>query len=257
MLMDISFPPPTPYDGDGGLEGPPGTAYQLVDEHVARAFRGTGKKKSPGPDGIGSLAIACIYSWEPDRIVALIRAHIRPGTHPDRWKTARGVTIPKPGKGNYSLAKSYRCISLLNCLGKMVEKVVAMLVNAHCESIMGFHPGQYRCRTGRSAADVVGVTIAQVQEAWGQDCIVGDLLMDVAAAFPSVARGCLLRKMRGAGLDECLARWTDSSMRDHKVIMSVDRQDGEPVSVTTGLPQGSPVSPVLFALYVADTRGAV
>ena len=34
-------------------------------------------------------------------------------------------------------------------------------------------------------------------------------------------------------------------------------QDGEPVSVTTGLPQGSPISPVLFALYIADIRGVV
>ena len=81
--------------------------------------------------------------------------------------------------------------------------------------------------------------------------------MDVAAAFPSVARGCLLRKMWGAGLDECLVRWTDSFMQDRKVIMSVDGQDGEPVSVTTGLPQGSPVLPVLFALYIAETHGAV
>lgn len=58
---------------------------------------------------------------EPDKIVALIRAHIRLGIHPDQWKTARGVTIPKLGKGDHFLAKSYRVISLLSCLGKMVE----------------------------------------------------------------------------------------------------------------------------------------
>ena len=51
-----------PYDGDEGQEGPGGTAFHAVDEHlVARAFRGTSKKKSPGPDGIGPLAIACVY----------------------------------------------------------------------------------------------------------------------------------------------------------------------------------------------------
>ena len=54
MLMNISFPPPTPYDRDGGQEGPPGTAYHLV-------FGGTNKKKSPGPDGIGPLVTACVY----------------------------------------------------------------------------------------------------------------------------------------------------------------------------------------------------
>ena len=81
--------------------------------------------------------------------------------------------------------------------------------------------------------------------------------MDVAAAFPSVARGCLLKKMRRAGVDECLVRWTDSFMRDRRAIMSVDGQDGEPMDVTTGLPQGSPISPALFAIYIADIHGAV
>ena len=85
LLMGISFPPPTLYDGDEGQEGPPGTAFHAVDEHVvARAFQGTSKKKSPGPlaDGIEPQAIACVYEWDPDRIVALIRTHIRLGIHP-------------------------------------------------------------------------------------------------------------------------------------------------------------------------------
>ena len=78
--------------------------------------------------------------------------------------------------------------------------------------------------------------------------------MDVAAASPSVARGFLLRKMRNAGLDECLVRWRGSFMRDRKAIMSVD---GQAMAVTTGLSQGSPISPVLFAIYIAEIRSAV
>ena len=132
---------------------------------MEKAFQGTSSKKSPGPDGIGPLAIRCLFNWDRYRIVELIRTHIRLGLHPQCWKIARGVTIPKPGKDNYSLAKSYRVISLLNCLGKMVEKVAAMLVSAHCEGTGGFHPGQYGCRIRRSAVDAVGVVIAQTQEA--------------------------------------------------------------------------------------------
>ena len=99
--------------------------------------------------------------------------------------------------------------------------------------------------------------IAQTQEAWQRGCVVGALLVDVAAAFPSVARGCFLRKMRERGIDECLAGWTDSFMRNRRVMMSVDGQDSDPLEVTTGLPQGSPISPVLFAIYIADIHQAV
>ena len=97
-----------------------------------------------------------------------MRAHIRLGVHPDRWKVVRGVTIPKLGKDGYSLAKHYRCISLLTCLGRLMEKVAAMMVGADCERVRDFHPGQFGCRSGRSAVDTVGVTIAQVQEDWGR-----------------------------------------------------------------------------------------
>ena len=39
--------------------------------------------------------------------------------------------------------------------------------------------------------------------------------------------------------------------------MSVDGQDSQAVSVTTGLPQRSPISPALFAIYIADIHEAV
>ena len=46
MLMGISFPPPTPYDGDEVQEGPEGTTFHVVDKHlVARAFRGTARRR--------------------------------------------------------------------------------------------------------------------------------------------------------------------------------------------------------------------
>lgn len=54
--MNISFPPPAPYEGDKGQEGPTGTAYQIVDEH----FPGHKQQGEPRADGIDPLAIQCI-----------------------------------------------------------------------------------------------------------------------------------------------------------------------------------------------------
>ena len=122
MLAEISFPPPVPYEGGEGQPGPPGQAFTLADNAcVERAFRRT-TKKSPGPDGIGPLALRCLFlEWDTARVEALVRANIRLGVHPARWKLARGVIIPKPGNDDYSVAKACRRISLLNCLGEIVE----------------------------------------------------------------------------------------------------------------------------------------
>ena len=62
------------------------------------------------------------------------------------------------------MAKAYRVISLLNCLGKMVEKVAALLISNQCEREGAFHPGQYGCRAQRSATDAVGLAIARTQD---------------------------------------------------------------------------------------------
>ena len=133
----------------------------------------------------------------------MIRAHIRLGVQPSRWEAARG-------KEDYGQAKSYQVIPPPKCLGKMVEKVAAMPVAIHCGTTRGFHPGQYGCRAKRQGLGAVGITVAQTQEAWSRGFITGALLMDAATAFPSLARGCLLRKMRNMGLDKCLVGWTDS-----------------------------------------------
>ena len=89
------------------------------------------------------------------------------GAYPRQWKTARGVAIPKPGNDCYGLAKPYRVISPLNCLGKMVEKVAAMLVSTHCEATGCFHPGQYGCRTRQSAASTPSTTTRIARECQG------------------------------------------------------------------------------------------
>ena len=93
-------------------------AYTFVGTRLLYKIIGaTQTGKAPGPGSVPPLAVRCLYDWEPSRVVALVGTHIRLGFHPEHWKTARGITIPKLGKDDYSQAKSYRVISLLDCLG--------------------------------------------------------------------------------------------------------------------------------------------
>ena len=185
--------------------------------------------------------------------MALIRAHIQLGIHPRCWKIARGVAIPKPGREDYDLANHIASSASSTASARWWRRWPPCW-SAHTARQPAGSPG---CRVRRSAVDAVGVAIAQTQEAWRRGRVTGALLMGVAAAFPSVARGCLLRKMRAMGINENLVDWTDSFMRDRRVIMSVDGQDDDPRPVTNGLPQGYPISPVLFAIYIADIHSAV
>lgn len=63
------------------------------------------------------------------------------GSIPTGMKVAEGILLQKQNKLDYSVVKTYRLISLLNCLGKMVEKISADAIAHHGEITGELHPG--------------------------------------------------------------------------------------------------------------------
>ena len=81
--------------------------------------------------------------------------------------------------------------------------------------------------------------------------------MDVKGAFPHVAKGNLIKRMEEMGCEADLVRWVESFMEERKVIMSMDGKEGDSMEVEMGVPQGSPISPVLFVVYLSGLFGQV
>jgi len=65
----------------------------------------------------------------------------RLGIHLQAWKEAKGVVMPKPNESDYRVAKAYRVITLLKCLGKVVQKVAANAIADKCEQRQLLHDG--------------------------------------------------------------------------------------------------------------------
>jgi len=86
---------------------------------------------------------------------------------------------------------------------------------------------------------------------WKEDNITGVLLMDIKAAFPSVARGRLSHAMKARKIDGDLIRWTESFLSERTVEMVIEGNVLKSHPVEAGVPQGSPVSPILFAIHTA------
>jgi hypothetical protein len=81
------------------------------------------KKKAPGPDNISNTALKLLPPKVVVALTAIFNASLRLCHFPSRWKNATVIFIPKPGK-NSKLAQSYRPISLLSSIGKVLEKVI-------------------------------------------------------------------------------------------------------------------------------------
>jgi hypothetical protein len=145
-------------------------------------------KKAPRPDKLLFSIIRLIWKWDKERIVRLTKAAIRTGRHPAIWKLASGVGIRKTRKHDFTRLKAYRSISLLSCMGKVVEKVVAELLSDEAQRRELLSDGQFGSRKGRSAMDAAAIMVDKAHATWRNGHITGVLLVDIKAAFPSVAK---------------------------------------------------------------------
>ena len=147
---------------------------------------------------------------------------------------------------------AYRVISLLNCLGKVVEKI-AEAISHHCEATKSLHPGQMGSRKQRSAIDAVACLKQRTYDSWKRQQLMGALFMDVKGAFDHVNPDRLVSRMRELGLGGDLIRWTQSFLTDRKVQLIIDNTQCSTQPINSGFPQGSPVSPILFTIYLSGT----
>jgi hypothetical protein len=208
MLRGESFPL---NDGDKYYEQlPVGQAHERITEQsVKRALILQLVKNAPGQDKLLFGAIWLLWKWNRTRIVGLTKAAVRTGHHPAVWQRSSGVVRRKPRTEDYTKLKSYQTISLLSCMGKVVEKVVAALLSNEAERRAMWSDSQFGSRQKRSDIDAAAIIVDRAQAAWKEDNITSVHLMDIKGAFPSVARGRLFHAMKAKKIDRDSIQWTE------------------------------------------------
>ena len=105
----------------------------ISEEKIIAAFKGFESKKSPGPDGLKPIVLKHLPPSMIKNIKTIYKASIALHFTPTKWKSSKVVYIPKPGKDDYALAKSYRPISLMNYLLKGLEQLSVWVANMAIE----------------------------------------------------------------------------------------------------------------------------
>jgi hypothetical protein len=139
----------------------------------------------------------------------------------------------------------------------VAEKLVAELITDFAEAQGLFHEGQFGGRRQRSAVDAVACLIGEIEQAWGEGKLGACLFMDIKGAFDHVVGSKLIGGLRDTGMDGDLIRWVASFLTDRYALLVIDGHAGEESPINSGSPQGSPVSPILFVLYVRLLATAV
>jgi hypothetical protein len=135
----------------------------IPDKDIGKALFSQSTKKAPGKDRLNFKAIRLLWTWDKERVLNLIQVCIKLGYQPKGWKLAKGIILRKLNKPSYTIPKAYRVISVLNCLGKVIEKTIATWLSSWCEDNNILHNGQFGSRRGRSTIDTLVTLVSTVE----------------------------------------------------------------------------------------------
>ena len=190
-------------------------------------------------------------AWAADakRLLGLIVACLKAGHHPRQWKEAVVCVIPKPKRADYTLAKNFRPISLLECLGKLLEKVVAKIIYKEMETHALVPSNQFGGRNASSTLDAGLTLLHDIRAAHQAGLRTGLLLFDIQGFFDNINHERLIQTFSNLGFAPELTNWCRSFLKDRTVRLRFNGKTSDPFIFTVGTPQGSPVSPVLSIIY--------
>ncbi|KAJ4473959.1 hypothetical protein C8J55DRAFT_433411, partial [Lentinula edodes] len=129
-LRDVLFRPGftvPPQDPPNLTDNLPGDIphEKLTRTEVKEAIYEQSPSKAPGDSQITFRAIRWAWEVEAELIFSIMHHCVETGHHPRLWRQAIAVALRKPKKPDYSEPRAYRLIQLLECMGKVLEKVVA------------------------------------------------------------------------------------------------------------------------------------
>ena len=113
---------------------------------------------------------------------------------------------------------------------------------------------QMGARRGRSTETALELLTEQIHTVWGQgnDKVATLLSMDVAGAYDTVSHRRLIHNLRKRKIPKWITDWVDSFLNERSTTLAIHSRVIDIFEVRTGIPQGSPISPILYLFYNAD-----
>lgn len=240
---------------------------KLKPGELSAALRAVPPRKSPGHDGIPAEALKMLLPQKKvpnsEDIFTLVferpmQACLDLSHHPELFKKADTVMLRKAAKPP-TLGKSYRPVALLVVLGKVLERLFCNRLTHWLLEAQKVLPNQQYGVKGRNTTQAVEVLVSAIYYAWSAKGVASDtvkkvfaslMTLDITGAYDHVRRRELLETMIKVGVPAWLVRFVLSFLsRRTTTVRFPGHEDDQEYSINIGIPQGSPLSPILFVFF--------
>ena len=195
-------------------------------------------------DGISAKVLKIAAPVITPSLALIFNQSISISIFPSDWKIARVTPIFKTGAKQDM--ENYRPISVISIVSKIMEKLIYnqlydYLINSNILS--NSQHGVRPCHSTTTA-------LLDITNRWYQsmDVRYGVVFLDLKKAFDTVDHDILLQN----GIKGLALNWLKSYLSDRIQYCQVDGHLSNPLTVTTGIPQGSGLGPLLFLIYIND-----
>ena len=203
---------------------------------------------APGLDSIKFNLLKNLPDSAKKRLLDLFNECVEQNIVPQEWRQVKVIAIRKPGKPA-SDHNSYRPISMLSCIRKLLEKMILCRLDHWVESNNLLSNTQFGFRRGKGTNDCLALLASELQLTFEQKLEMPSVFLDIKGAFDSVSIEILFEKFVTNGLSSILCNFLYNLLSVKSMSFT-----GGTIALTRisymGLPQGSCLSPLLYNFYV-------
>ena len=176
---------------------------------------------------------------------------LRLGIHHDAWKHLIMVIILKPNKPSYSIPGAYHPIQLLECLSKLLEKIVAKRLMFDCSHHHLIPPEQFGGVASASCIDAGLSLTHDIEYTLNRNLQASLLTIDVKGFFDNINHDSLIVILYYMGFPPQITYWVRSFLSGRETATHIGSFTSPFLPIHTSVPQGSPCSPILSVVYSA------
>lgn len=209
-----------------------------------------------GHDGVHNKCLKRHSRLLVSHLLALYNSSLALGHVPSAWKLAHIILIHKPDKDPQD-PSSYRPISLLSCVGKVMERIVKVRLNQHVEKNGLLPDYQAGFRQKRSTIDNLLQLKHNIELSLDRNRHIALITFDIKGAFDAVWHHGLLWKLNEMKVPTYLWCWIHLFLTHREAKIEYKASVSSTFKLQRGTPQGSPLSPLLYILFTADSLTSI
>ena len=226
------------------------SAIPLTKEEIPATLAKSFPLSAPGPAGVPYSVWKKMNIVNPNLLLDLLAPVVTLRYHLTSLKHANGVVLDKPGKPSYHTPASFRIIVLLKTISKVLERILTVRLTSLARQAGLLHPTQSGSLLGLSTSDAVATLIHEVKTLQRPLLKVSTLFLDIKTGFDNVNATKLRSLLLSRNIPSYMVDWVSSFLIGRKCTLVFQGSPNVPAPVSVGTPQGSPLSPLLFLIYV-------